>query len=296
VSRAGGALHDLLGLRPTDDAFRWQQVVGPGVTTPAGALQGGAALAAAIEATQCTNGKQLRWATAQFSSHVRSASVVDIDISVSVGGRHLSQARAAMHCDGVEVLTMLAALGERPFPHRGVWPTPPNVPAPEECTERLAPGPSSHSMLEIFDRRSAMGRSYNEVDGHPGPGRSASWFRLPGGRRDVSAGDLAVLGDFLMLEFSDALGVACTGASLDNTVRVANLGATEWVLLDASIHAVTGGLGYGQAHLWTREGGLLGTTSQTLVIRALTPDGQLPTRRGRRVVGNGVPEPGQPKD
>lgn len=296
MSRTAGALHDLLGLRPTDDPFRWQQVVGPDVTTPAGALQGGAALGAAIEATQCTTDKQLRWATAQFSSHVRSAAVVDIDVSVSVGGRHLSQARATMHCDGVEVLTMLAALGERPFPHHGVWPTPPSVPAPEECTERLVPGRSSHSMLETFERRSAMGRSYNEVDGHPGPGRSASWFRLPGGRRDVSAGDLAVLGDFLMLEFSDALGVACTGASLDNTVRVANLGATEWVLLDASIHAVTGGLGYGEAHLWTREGGLLGTTSQTLVIRALTPDGQLPTRRGRRVVGNGVPEPDQPKD
>jgi acyl-CoA thioesterase len=93
-----------------------------------------------------------------------------------------------------------------------------------------------------------------------------------------------------MLEFADALGVACTGASLDNTVRVANLGPTDWVLLDASIHAVTGGLGYGQAHLWSRQGGLLGTTSQTLVIRALSREGALPERRGRRVVGN--PSPG----
>jgi acyl-CoA thioesterase len=89
-----------------------------------------------------------------------------------------------------------------------------------------------------------------------------------------------------MLEFADALGVACTGASLDNTVRVANLEATEWVLLDASIHAVAGGLGYGEAHLWSDRGGLLGTTSQTLVIRVLSPGGELPERRGRRVVGN----------
>ena len=99
-----------------------------------------------------------------------------------------------------------------------------------------------------------------------------------------------------MLEFADALGVACTGASLDNTVRVANLGTTEWILLDASIHAVAGGLGYGQAHLWSREGGLLGTTSQTLVIRTLAPDGALPARRGRRVVGNRSPESGQSGD
>ena len=181
---------------------------------------------------------------------------------------------------------MLAALGERQFDHHGVWPAPPAVPAPEECAERAVPGSPTGSMLETFDRRSAVGRSYTEVDGRPGPGRSASWLRLPGGSRQVSAGDLAVFGDFLMLEFADALGIACTGASLDNTVRVANLATTEWVLLDATIHAVTGGLGYGQAHLWTREGELLGTTSQTLVLRALSPEGELPERRGRRIVGN----------
>ena len=194
--------------------------------------------------------------------------MVDIDVAITVDGPHLSQVRATASCAGSETLTMLAALGERPFAHHGVWPTPPAVPPPEACPERLVPGPATRSMLETFDRRSAVGRSYTEVDGVPGPGHSASWFRLPGGTRTVSAGDLAVLGDFLMLEFTDALGVACTGASLDNTVRVANLGSTEWVLLDASIHAVTGGLGYGQAHLWSQQGALLGTTSQTLVLRS----------------------------
>jgi len=291
VSRSGDTrtLHELLGLRPTNDDHRWQQVVVPTVTTPSGALQGGAALAAAIEAAQSVTGRPLRWATAQFASHVQSGSVVEIDVTVPVEGLHLSQARAVVHCADREILTMLAAVGERPFPHRGVWPTPPDVPPPTECAERAAPGPAHHSMLETFDRRSAIGRSYTEVDGRAGPGRSASWFRLPGGWRTVCAGDLAVIGDFLMLEFADALGVACTGASLDNTVRVANLEATEWILLDASVHAVAGGLGYGQAHLWSRHGSLLGTTSQTLVIRTLSPDGELPERPGKRVVGNRSP-------
>jgi acyl-CoA thioesterase II len=280
-------LHELLGLRPTDDARRWQQVVGPDVTTPAGALQGGAALAAAMEAAQSVTGRPLRWATAQFVSHVQSGAVVDIDVATPVSGPRMSQVRATACCAGSEILTMLAALGERPFDHSGVWPLRPAVPPPEECPERLVPGPATHSMVEAIDRRSAMGRSYTEVDGHPGPGRSASWFRLPGGTRSVSAGDLAVFGDFLVLEFADALGVACTGASLDNTVRVANLGPTEWVLLDASIHAVTGGLGYGQAHLWSEQGALLGTTSQTLVLRSLSSEGALPERQGRRVIGKG---------
>ena len=280
------ATQDLLGLRPTEVSHRWQQVVGPSVTTPSGALQGGAALAAAMEAAQSITGRPLRWATAQFVSHVQSGSVVDIDVTVVVDGPHLSQARATASCAGIEILTMLAALGERPFAHLGVWPEPPQVPPPEECAERAVPGSPNSSMLETFDRRSAMGRSYTEVDGRPGPGRSASWLRLPGGSRPVSVGDLAVFGDFLILEFVDALGIACTGASLDNTVRVANVAETEWVLLDASVHAVTGGLGYGQAHLWTREGELLGTTSQTLVLRVLSPEGQLPRRRGRRIVAD----------
>lgn len=279
-------IHDLLGLRPTEVGHRWQQVVGPTVTTPSGALQGGAALAGAMEAAQAVTGRRLRWATAQFVSHVQRGSVVDIDVAITVDGPHLSQVLATASCGGSEILTMLAALGERPFIHHGVWPLPPEVPPPEECAERAVPGSSTHSMLETYDRRSAIGRSYTEVDGRPGPGRSASWLRLRGGSRHLSAGDLAVFGDFLMLEFVDALGIACTGASLDNTVRVANLAVTEWVLLDASIHAVTGGLGYGQAHLWTRRGELLGTTSQTLVLRALSPEGELPERRGRRIVGN----------
>src|SRR5271154_4030695 len=108
-------LQDLLGLRPTEDSHRWQQVVGPTVTTPSGALQGGAALAAAIEAAQGATGRPLRWATAQFVSHVTSGSVVDIDVTVSVDGQHLSQVRAMACCAGSEVLIMLGALGERPF-------------------------------------------------------------------------------------------------------------------------------------------------------------------------------------
>jgi acyl-CoA thioesterase len=283
---ARSVLHELLGLRPTADRHRWHQMVGTAVATTTGALQGGAAFAAAIEATVGATGRPLRWATAQFISHVQRGSEVDIDITVPVDGHHLSQARAVMHCEGSEILTMLAALGERPLPFGGLWPVPPDVPAPEDCPERLVPGKSGPSILQTFDRRAAVGRSYTEVDGHPGPGRSASWFRLPNGRRTVGAGDLALIGDFLMVEFADALGVPCTGASLDNTVRVAGLDETEWVLLDASVHSVSGGLGYGTAHLWSQTGGLLGTTSQSLVIRALTPDGELPDRPGKRIVGN----------
>ena len=277
-------LGHLLGLAATDHPLRWRQIVSSAVCTPAGALQGGAALAAAIEATQASAQRPVRWATGQYLSHVAAQSVVDLEVSILVNGPHLSQARCTMRCDEVEILLMMAALGTRPFAHEAVWPRPPQVPSPADCPERAVPGASEGTLLEMCERRAAQGRSYPEVDGKPGPGRSATWIRLPGGARMVSAGDLALVGDFLMVEFTDALGVACTGNSLDNTVRVARLVTTEWILLDAHIQTVTGGLGYGMAHLWAEDGTLLGTASQTLALRTLEPDGTLPSRR-RRIVG-----------
>jgi hypothetical protein len=49
------------------------------------------------------------------------------------------------------------------------------------------------------------------------------------------------------------------------------------------VHHVGNGLGYGVAHLWSEEGNLLGTASQTLVLRELGADG-LTVRSNRRVV------------
>jgi len=157
------------------------------------------------------------------------------------------------------------------------------VGTPESCPPRAVPGrPGAIAVCEV---RAALGRSWPEVDGRRGPGRSASWVRLPGGGRRVpSVGDLAIIGDFVMLEMADALGVAVTGNSLDNTLRPAHPAVTEWVLLDATVHAVAGGCASLTADLWAEDGTLLGTASQTLVLRELTSDGALPART-RRITG-----------
>jgi acyl-CoA thioesterase len=57
------------------------------------------------------------------------------------------------------------------------------------------------------------------------------------------------------------------GNSLDNTLRVARLVPTEWVLLDIRIHAVANGFGHGLVHLWAEDGTLLGTASQSAIVR-----------------------------
>jgi acyl-CoA thioesterase len=42
---------------------------------------------------------------------------------------------------------------------------------------------------------------------------------------------------------------------------------TEWVHLDIRVQAVADGYGHGLVHLWAEDGTLLGTASQTAVVR-----------------------------
>jgi len=55
--------------------------------------------------------------------------------------------------------------------------------------------------------------------------------------------------------------------SLDNTLRVANLAPTDWVLVDIRIEAVARGFGHGHLYLWAQDGTLLGTASQSAMLR-----------------------------
>ncbi len=76
-----------------------------------------------------------------------------------------------------------------------------------------------------------------------------------------------MLGDFVPSGIGQALGMPAGGNSLDNTLRVARLVPTEWVLLDIRIHAVANGFGHGLVHLWAEDGTLLGTASQSAIVR-----------------------------
>jgi acyl-CoA thioesterase-2 len=52
---------------------------------------------------------------------------------------------------------------------------------------------------------------------------------------------------------------------------VAQLKPTEWVLCDIRIHALIKGYAQGVAFLWSQDGELLATASQSFVVR-LWPD------------------------
>ena len=82
-----------------------------------------------------------------------------------------------------------------------------------------------------------------------------------------------MIGDFVPYGIGQALGVRAGGNSLDNTLRVAHRVPTEWVLADVRVHAIADGFGHGLVHLWTEDGTLLGTASQSAIVRSHTaPD------------------------
>jgi acyl-CoA thioesterase len=112
----------------------------------------------------------------------------------------------------------------------------------------------------------ALGRTFEELDGTPGSPVSAIWARVPG-HFEPSAATLAIFGDYVSGGASQPLGQRAMGRSLDNTIRVARLEPTEWVLCDIHMHALAGGFAQGTAFLWSQTGTLLATASQSIASK-----------------------------
>ena len=125
--------------------------------------------------------------------------------------------------------------------------------------------------MQSLDMRLALGRDFLEFDGTQGTGRSALWARLPD-TLEMSAGALAILGDYVPFGVGQALGRMAGGNSLDNTLRVARLVETEWVLLDVQVHTIQHGFGHGLVHLWAEDGTLLAIASQSCIVRFWRPE------------------------
>jgi acyl-CoA thioesterase len=260
-----------LGLEATHNPHRWYLPVVPGLCTGNMFLFGGCGLAAAIEAMEATTGRPLIWATAQYLSYARPPSVMDIDVIVPVVGKAITQARAIAHVGDTEILTVNAALGSREIPAEGTWPVPPVVPGPEESSPRTFRMDTDDSIMRRLDVRLASARNPMDLPAEPSPeGRSSLWARIPD-LLEPSAATLAVLGDYVPFGIGQALGEHAGGNSLDNTLRIARLVPTEWVLIDIRIEAVGNGFGHGHVYLWSEDGTLMATASQSTIVRWWDP-------------------------
>ena len=266
------------GLEPTGDTMRWQLPVVQGLVSGRGTLFGGAGLGACIEAAEHATRRPLVWAAAQYLSFARPGDMLELEVAEVVRGHATSQVRVTAHVGNEEILTTNAALGERPIPIEGQWAGMPDVPPPDECEPRqMTPGHDGTMMSRLGMRlANAPWTPENPVavDG----GNSSVWVRLPE-ELEMSPAALAIVGDLVPFGIRQATGRHAGGSSLDNTLRVAHLTGTDWVLADVRVHAVAGGYGHGLVHLWAEDGTLLGTASQSASVRLWKDD---PTQEATR--------------
>jgi len=253
------------GLESTGDGS-WSLEVVPGLTSGTGALFGGCGLGAGIEALEQLTGRPCVWATAQFLSYARPPAVVRLEAVEVVRGHQISQGRVTARVGDREILTVTAALGERPSPFTGQWAIRPDVPRPDDCPPRVMLHQHTGTISDRLDMRLADARSFLDLPGPPGNGNASMWIRMPE-LLEMSAATLAIIGDFVPFGIGQALGRRAGGNSLDNTLRIAARVPTEWVLADVRVHAVAEGFGHGLVHLWAEDGTLLGTASQSTIVR-----------------------------
>lgn len=264
-----------LGMEPDGDDLHWRMLVRPQLTTPGNFLFGGCALGAALVALEAASGRPTVWAAGQYLSYALTDSELQWEVTLAAVGGHVTQGRAVGRVAGREILTVNAALGKDDLEVSGVWVEPPDVPPPGECPPRFLPEMFRNTIMDSIEVRSARGRTFEEMDGTPGSPDSALWARVPG-HLSPSAAALAIVGDYVSGAASQPIGRRAMGRSLDNTLRMVQLKPTEWVLCDIRIHALIGGYAQGIAFLWSEDGELLATASQSIAVRLWPEDAVLP--------------------
>ena len=245
---------------------QWRMPVVRSLISGTGALFGGAGLGAAIETAEFESGRPVIWATAQYLNFAPEGEELTFDVNEVVRGNQVSQIRVIARSGEREILTVIGAYGLRPMDANGQWATMPDVPAPDDCSPRQMMDHHQGTISSRMDMRLAEARLITEFPGPQGTGNSALWARFPG-RPSLQASGLAIIGDFVPFGISQALGLRAGGNSIDNTLRVANLVDTDWILADIRIHAVQNGFGHGLVHLWAQDGTLLATASQSTMVR-----------------------------
>ena len=264
-----GITKPFFDLHPTHNPHRWYLPLNEGLCVgPPGRsfMFGGVGLAAAIGAMEGTCKRPVVWATAQYLSYARPPSIVDLDVRVPADGRHTSQARVTAHVGDLEILTVNAALGERPDSGVHQWAKAPEVPGPEDCEESerwRADNIDLHSQIEV---RVALGRHTTASSAPSEDGRMALWIR-PRGDHPVDSRMLAIMADHVPSGVGVALGRNAGGNSLDNTIRFLRIVPTEWVLCDVAIVGAAGGFAHGSMRLFAEDGALMATASQSMIVR-----------------------------
>lgn len=265
----GDPVLGLLAMEIDSEAARGEMVVGPLLLNTVGGLWGGVGLAAAVAAGEAVLGRGCLWATVQYIRPILLGSRIELEVEVGQHGRGLSQVAVRGTVAGRLALLATGSFGGGGGPHdvshqfaRAL-----TVPPPEDCPARVLPEVMTRNggMITQIEQRMAV-PPRETMDGTPGHGRTVMWLRSrhPIG---MSPAALAVLADMMPGAVAEAVGRFTIGLSLDNTIRVGRAAPPTpqpgWVLLDAQVEAIVGGIAHLTTRMFDTAGHLLATASQS---------------------------------
>lgn len=284
---------DFLGLVRDDEPGRSRFTVEHHLSRIDGRLYGGTAIAVSITAAEEVSQRRALWMTTQFVSTAPEGAEISVLAEVLAPGRRTNQVRVTgTDADGDVVFASLGATGH----HRdggltAVFEHPPVVAPPDE-SERWAspfdaiarfagpdlqppPIPEGTGFTGVIEMR------HPEIVEHPdpGPGRLCIWVR----RRDrepITPAVAAYMADMVPLSIAHACEVVAVGISLDNSMRIGSFVESEWILIDLRPHLAAGDYGHGAAHIWSLDGHLMATASQTTSMRRIELGGGVPAPPG----------------
>ena len=272
---------DFFGLAAGDGPGRFRFTVANHLTRHDGRLYGGTAIAVSLAAAQLVSERTAVWMTTQFVSTAPEHAEVSVLAEVLAPGKRTNQVRVtATDADGAVMFASLGATGHhRDSGLAGVYENAPRVAPPEESPRWRGPfsglakllpdGVEPPTFPEVGFSTVIEYREPEIVDHpDPGPGRMCLWARRKD-REPISAAVAAFIADMVPLSIAQAGGVVAAGTSLDNTMRIGAFVESEWILLDLRPHVAAGDYGHGVAHVWTSDGRLVATASQTASLRVI---------------------------
>ncbi len=257
---------EFLGLDQLDNTPSYAMDVAYELCSGRGDLWGGVALAAAMNAlSDQLQGMPLVFASAQFLSNKTRAEQLKIDCEIASQSRTVAQGYARGYLDDVDFLRVAACLGSRNSKEVADAPVPASIPHYDVCddVDLGDPRTAMHSHTQL---RLAHGMFGVTGQGSPSDvGLLSMWVRMPRVVNDIGA--LAILADYMLSGIGNSLGKVAYGVSLDNTIRAAHPVETDWVQCDITMDHIGNGFGYGTAHLFSEDGVLMATASQSVIVR-----------------------------
>jgi acyl-CoA thioesterase len=255
-----------LDWHPTDP-LRFGADLSTNLVRPDGALFGGGALAATLLAFERITGRPALYASVQFVATAAFGDRLECRVDRVAAGHTVDQLQLVATSGDQLVFSAIGGTATRkPAGISGLGLRPPAVLPPEDCPSW---GPAA-AHAEIGHHRISDYRETPIVDPDPArPGHMAMWVRVLDSPVTTSA-KLGYIADMVPIAVCRAAGELGAGTSMDNTIRLGEARDTEWVLIEMEGQLAAGGFGHGSTHLWTPDGHLLATGSQSAKLFAFS--------------------------